>query len=549
MKQHQNYQNNKRMLNTALANSKDSSDDAGESGELELKKSSQKKKKKHKQLDHDWKEQWYALTYADYVPNPSESAETVPASVFGNPLVLWRSEDNSIIHCADDACPHRRAALSEGRVRDGKLECYYHGWQYQGNANATDDTQAGDCTFVPQLATGASIPRAACLSMRDCRIVEGIVWVWMGDDSPTKDVPKQGDGLDPLTGAKDGFYLNNFQIDLPYDHSYLVENLLDPAHISISHDRTPGGGKRENAEAYDMLVDEDSIGPDGFTGRYRLESQQKMGDPYIEVKYEAPGIIRQTGRPRGLNSTIEFGAALHCMPLSLGRSRLLFHTYVGGLPPILNLIISSKPTFLRNLNSCKILEQDAGLITTQEDYFKRQPNRRLKDDFILLSSMDGFVKSYRQWLDQVGHGMPWFQGLATRSDNVNDHLTGFGSPPALDPMFHRAGNFLETRYHRHVVHCPSTRQALARIQQLKKVMVGIAIAAITLSCAMAPLVGSGSSSAAVAPKLMTAARRSLALLVPSIPLSCIAAAMLHRLQKRFFVSFKRNEQMRTERGD
>ena len=190
-----------------------------------------REKKKIQRLDYNWKDQWYALTYADYVPNPSQSAETVPAAVFGNPLVLWRSEDNSIIYCADDVCPHRRAALTEGRVRNGKLECYYHGWQFQGKS--TGKTKAGECTFIPQLATGASIPSAACLTMRDCRIVEGIVWVWMGDDIPTKDVPKQGDGLDPLTGKRDGFCLNNFQIDLPYDHSYLVENLLDPAHIPI----------------------------------------------------------------------------------------------------------------------------------------------------------------------------------------------------------------------------------------------------------------------------------------------------------------------------
>lgn len=54
----------------------------------------------------------------------------------------------------------------------------------------------------------------------------------------------------------------------------------------FSHDRTPGGGRREKAEAYDMVVDEDSVSSEGFTGRYRLESQQLKDDPYIEVKYE-----------------------------------------------------------------------------------------------------------------------------------------------------------------------------------------------------------------------------------------------------------------------
>ena len=87
--------------------------------------------------------------------------------------------------------------------------------------------------------------------MRECQVVEGIVWVWMGDDKPTKAVPTQGDTLDemnPYTGKHKDYIINDFQIDLPYDHSYLVENLIDPAHIPISHDATSGGGKRENAQ-------------------------------------------------------------------------------------------------------------------------------------------------------------------------------------------------------------------------------------------------------------------------------------------------------------
>ena len=146
--------------------------------------------------------------------------------------------------------------------------------------------------------------------------------------------------------------------------------------------------------------------------------------------------------------------------------------------------------------------------------------------------------------------MPWFQGLASRSENVDDHLTGFVAPPALDPIFHRAGNYLETRYHRHVMHCPPTRNALARIQKLKRLMIGLAITAITISCGMAPLVGSSSGAAGVlGPKLLGFARRCVAILVPVIPLSCLASAVLHRLEQRFFVSFKRKEQLRTERGD
>ena len=67
---------------------------------------------------------------------------------------------------------------------------------------------------------------------------------------------------------------------------YFLCFIFSHNHHPHSHDRTPGGGRRENAEAYDMIVDEDSVSSEGFTGRYRLESQQRKGDPYIEVEYE-----------------------------------------------------------------------------------------------------------------------------------------------------------------------------------------------------------------------------------------------------------------------
>lgn len=389
----------------------------------------------------------------------------------------------------------------------------------------------------------AQIPKTACLKLRECRVVEGIVWVWMGDDTPQNGPPTQGDTLeemDPITGKHKDYIVNDFQIDLPYDHSYLVENLIDPAHIPISHDATSGGGKRENAQAYEMIVDANSMNSKGFTGRFRTAAQREKNDSFIELIFEAPGIIRQKGMPRGKDSTLRFGAALHCMPLTLGRSRLLFRAYFTGLPAMLKLLITLKPKFLTNLNSCKILEQDAGLITTQEDHFKRTKHA-LKDDYILLGSSDVFVKAYRQWLDKVGHGMPWFQGLATSSTNVDDHLANIPpSPPNLDPIAHRAGNHLETRYHRHVIHCPTTRKALYRVQALKKSMIALAVTSITLSCGMS------ASNQILANKLMF--QRILKGLVPLIPLSSLAAAGLNKLEKRFFVSFKRKDQMRTESG-
>jgi len=415
------------------------------------------------------------------------------------------------------------------------VECYYHGWQFSGD-------EGGRCVAIPQLEDGASPPRSACLRMRECRTVEGVVWAWMGDGDPDRDPPAQGDGLediDPATGRHPEYVVNDFQIDLPYDHSFLVENLLDPAHIPISHDGTPGGGKRENAQAYEMTVDPDSVGPGGFRGRYRTAAQRDAGGPFVDVVFEAPGTIRQKGRPRGDDSDFRFGAALHCMPLSLGRSRLLFRAYFTGLPPLLKFLISAKPKFLQNLNSCKILEQDAGLITTQEDHFART-GRRVKDDYTLLSTSDVFVGAYRRWLDGVGHGMPWFQGLATArspSDVAGVDVGGRPPNPALDPANHRAGGVLETRYHRHVRNCPATRRALARVRSGRRVATVLAVA--SASCGLL-------SASPGAPAPGRAVARFAAAFLPA---SALAAAGLGRLERRFYVSFERTrDQLRGESG-
>lgn len=64
----------------------------------------------------------------------------------GKPVVLFRAQGGlSALH---DRCPHRHVALSGGRVVAGRLECPYHGWQFDG---------AGRCTDIPGCLT--ELPR------------------------------------------------------------------------------------------------------------------------------------------------------------------------------------------------------------------------------------------------------------------------------------------------------------------------------------------------------------------------------------------------------
>ena len=237
---------------------------------------------------------------------------------------------------------------------------------------------------------------------------------------------------------------------------------MDPAHIPISHDRTQGGGRRENAQAFKMTVDKSSISAKGFKGTYQNTRPKKDGSlgPVSELHFEAPGIVRYLTNVKGL----QFGAALHCMPIGVGKSRLLFTTFFKA-PFLIRLIFALQPRWLRHLNSCKVLEQDIGLITSQEDINARESSRvgqpqSLSESWLPISSSDLMLVQYRKWLDRVGHGMPFYQGFQTASALPSTSATPMDT--TSDPQ-HR---MTHSRYFAHVVHNKPTMHALRNIEAM-----------------------------------------------------------------------------------
>jgi nitrite reductase/ring-hydroxylating ferredoxin subunit len=97
-------------------------------------------------------------------------------------------------HPLQDACPHRLAPLSEGRVdpSTGHLMCNYHGWSFEAS---------GKCSSVPQLASDARASATAIASPRSCvktydvRLLHGILWVWPGEKAPERQSAPPGKPL------------------------------------------------------------------------------------------------------------------------------------------------------------------------------------------------------------------------------------------------------------------------------------------------------------------------------------------------------------------
>ncbi len=149
-------------------------------------------------------------------------AAPVAVRLLGRDAVLWRNAAGQVQAWAD-ACPHRGARLSLGRVVDDHLECPYHGWQF---------APGGACVKVPALPAFTPPPGHCARTFEACEAF-GLVWVRLAAGSSTL----------PAFAAEDDTRLRKLNCG-PYDVATsaprIVENFLDMAHFSFVHDEWLG---------------------------------------------------------------------------------------------------------------------------------------------------------------------------------------------------------------------------------------------------------------------------------------------------------------------
>uniref|UniRef100_M0ZTD5 Pheophorbide A oxygenase n=1 Tax=Solanum tuberosum TaxID=4113 RepID=M0ZTD5_SOLTU len=112
----------------------------------------------------------------------------------------------------DDACSHRLAPLSQGRIDQwGRLQCVYHGWCFSGS---------GDCKFIPQAPRDklhVHTSKRACVAVYPSFVQNDILWFWPNTDPLYKDIhlsktPPYIPPLDDLTS----YAKTTLVRDIPY---------------------------------------------------------------------------------------------------------------------------------------------------------------------------------------------------------------------------------------------------------------------------------------------------------------------------------------------
>ena len=148
----------------------------------------------------------------------------------GEKLVFWRDAAGQV-SCLRDQCVHRGAELSKGKVlHDGRLQCPFHGFEYDAS---------GKVTRIPANGRDAAVPERFRVSGYPTHEAHGFIWLWWGDNPPAElPAPQFFDDID-----------DPFVYDTVYDpwhahYSRVIENQLDPVHLPFVHRTTIGRGNR-----------------------------------------------------------------------------------------------------------------------------------------------------------------------------------------------------------------------------------------------------------------------------------------------------------------
>jgi len=157
---------------------------------------------------------WYVAAWADEV-----TQRLLPLEILSERVVLFRASTGGVA-ALEDACPHRKLPLSMGRLVNDTIMCGYHGLTFDG---------AGTCVAAP---TSAAIPPKAAVRSYPTAERYGLVWIWMGDAARAD--PDDIFSI-PDWGRTDRGVSRGQPMIVDCHYLYLVDNLLDPTHVTWVH--------------------------------------------------------------------------------------------------------------------------------------------------------------------------------------------------------------------------------------------------------------------------------------------------------------------------
>ncbi|CAH9136057.1 unnamed protein product [Cuscuta epithymum] len=372
----------------------------------------------------------------------------------------------------DDACPHRLAPLSEGRIDQwGRLQCVYHGWCFGGS---------GDCKFIPQAPRdGPPIhtSKRACVAVYPSCVQNGILWFWPNVDPLYKDIfmkkkPPYIPEIDDPSYTK-----SMIAREIPYGYEVLIENLMDPAHVHYAHygimrvPKTPNSLKADREGGKPVQVSITQLDVNGVKAMQAIGSNT-FAPPCLYYGYyrfgESTTSQSSSSSPKDTEKKLSSGKqkqillVFYCIPVSPGNSRIIFVSPRNFAVWVEKVV----PRWVFHVGQNLILDSDLYLLHVEEHKLKEIGPYNWHKTCYVPTKADAVIVAFRRWLNKYAGGQ------------VDWKTKYSGALPQSPPR-----EQLMDRYWSHTVKCSSCSSAYRSLNALEVALQVLSIASIGIVAA------------------------------------------------------------------
>ena len=158
---------------------------------------------------------WYVAGWSkDY------NRSLTPEKILNEEIVIYRCLDGRPA-ALENACPHRKLPLSEGKLEGDQIVCGYHGLTFDN---------MGSCVFAPKQPN--QTPKRAVVKSYPVIDRYRLLWIWMGN--PELADPDLIFPIDNFDNSSWG-YTDGGVLDIKCNYLWVCDNLLDPSHVAWVH--------------------------------------------------------------------------------------------------------------------------------------------------------------------------------------------------------------------------------------------------------------------------------------------------------------------------
>jgi vanillate O-demethylase monooxygenase subunit len=273
-----------------------------------------------------WRRAWHAVAHAEDVTGEAP----VQVLVAGEAWVLARLDGR--LAAFRDACPHRLAPLSAGRISraaDGtaRLSCAYHGWRFAAD---------GQCDRIPSLGRDGNISKRARLIPAH-GVTEAYGLIWLAPSEPLAPLPEFPEWSAPgMTAARSRTMRTRASA------GQLVDNFLDAAHFPFVHaasfgvaDDGPLAASHVSTQSWRVTGVFDTPYRDGGTVVTHQVTKTAGPNGTAHVRLDLPGVV--------------IGILLACQPEADGSTqvfKLITRSDIGGDSGRLEMFVKEEDQIL-----------------------------------------------------------------------------------------------------------------------------------------------------------------------------------------------------------